>query len=150
MHPLRKQRLLLIVFIVLAVAIASTLVLWAFRQNMNHYATPQQIAAGEVAEGQRLRIGGLVKTGSVQRSPDSLLVKFVVTDLVADIGIEYHGILPDLFREGQGVVVTGIYKGDRQMQVSEVLAKHDEKYMPPEAYEALKASGQWRPEDQQR
>ena len=149
MHPLRKQRLLLVLSILIAVAIAVGLVLWALRQNMNHYATPQQLAAGQMAEGQRLRIGGLVKTGSVQRSPDSLLVKFVITDLVADINVEYRGILPDLFREGQGVVVTGIYKGDRYLQVSEVLAKHDEKYMPPEAYEALKASGQWRPEDQQ-
>lgn len=148
MHPLRKQRLLLIVSIVLAVAIAISLVLWALRQNMNHYATPQQLVAGEIAKGQRLRIGGLVKTGSVQRSPDSLSVKFVITDLVSDVSVEYRGILPDLFREGQGVVVTGIYKGDLYLQVSDVLAKHDEKYMPPEAYEALKASGQWRPEDQ--
>jgi cytochrome c-type biogenesis protein CcmE len=147
-HPIRKQRLILILSILAAVAIAVGLVLWALRQNMNHYATPQQLAAGQIDVGQRLRIGGLVKTGSVQRSKDSLQVSFVITDLVADITVEYRGILPDLFREGQGVVVTGTYQGDSHLQASEVLAKHDEKYMPPEAYEALKASGKWQPEDQ--
>lgn len=148
MHPLRKQRLLMIGVSLLVLSLAVSLLLWALRQNMNHYATPQQLLSGHMQVGKRLRMGGLVKTGSLKRQNNGLKVEFVVTDLSADIVVEYEGILPDLFREGQGVVVTGVFMGSDHLQASEVLAKHDEEYMPPEAYEALKASGKWRPADQ--
>jgi len=118
-----------------AVGLAATLVLNAFRSNMVFFFTPSQIAAHEAPTGRGLRIGGLVEAGSVRR--DGVKVNFIVTDTAHSIPVSYTGILPDLFKEGKGVVAQGELGGDGVFQATEVLAKHDENYMPPEAAEAL-------------
>ncbi|WP_461536380.1 cytochrome c maturation protein CcmE [Spongorhabdus nitratireducens] len=136
MHPQRKRRLIAVLLIVLGVALAAGLVLMALKENINLYYSPSQIAAGEVKEGQRLRGGGLVVPGSLKRSEDGLDVEFEVTDNQAVVKVKYRGILPDLFREGQGIVVTGKMENG-VINASEVLAKHDENYMPPEVQKAI-------------
>ena len=118
-----------------AVGIAAALVLNALNSNIALYVTPSDVAAGKAPHGQAFRIGGLVKEGSLHR--DNLTVHFVVTDLVKDIAVAYTGILPDLFKEGKGAVVQGRLGDDGTFTASEVLAKHDENYMPPEAKQAL-------------
>lgn len=120
---------------------ATWLVLSAFEQNMLYFYTPTQIAAGEAPEGRRLRVGGLVEQGSVRRSPGSLEVRFDVTDLERTITVAYAGVLPDLFREGQGVVAHGSVVADGLFEADEVLARHDENYMPPEVAEMLEERG---------
>lgn len=142
MNPLRKKRLLIIVAILAGVSIAVTLALSALKENINLFYTPTQIANGEAPLGTRIRAGGMVEKGSLQRSTDSLDVKFVVTDFNKAVTITYRGILPDLFREGQGIVALGKLTADGVVVADEVLAKHDEKYMPPEVTKALKESGQ--------
>ena len=117
------------------VSIAAALVLNALNSNIALYVTPSEVAAGKTPKGQAFRIGGLVKDGSVKR--DNLTVHFIVTDLAKDVPVSYTGILPDLFKEGKGVVAQGQLQGD-VFVAREVLAKHDENYMPPEAAEALK------------
>jgi cytochrome c-type biogenesis protein CcmE len=119
-----------------ALGIASALVLNAFRSNLVFFFTPSQIAAHEAPTGRSLRIGGLVETGSIRR--EGVKVHFTVTDTAQSIPVVYEGILPDLFKEGKGVVAQGELGGDGVFQATEVLAKHDENYMPPEAAEALK------------
>ncbi|MCY1364015.1 Cytochrome c-type biogenesis protein CcmE [compost metagenome] len=141
MNPLRKKRLFIILGILAGVGIAVALALSALQQNINLFYTPTQIANGEVPHDTRIRAGGMVREGSVQRSADSLEVRFVVTDFVKDVTIQYQGILPDLFREGQGIVALGKLDADGVLIADEVLAKHDEKYMPPEVTKALKDSG---------
>ncbi len=145
MNPLRKKRLLIIVAILAGVAIAATLALSALKENINLFYTPTQIASGEAPHDTRIRAGGMVEKGSLQRSADSLDVKFVVTDFNKSVTITYRGILPDLFREGQGIVALGKLNSDGVVVADEVLAKHDEKYMPPEVTKALKESGQTAP-----
>ena len=142
MNPQRKKRLLLIVALVVGVAIALGLALGALQQNINLFYTPTQIANGEAPVDTRIRAGGMVEKGSVQRSGDSLDVRFVVTDFNKSVPITYRGILPDLFREGQGIVALGKLNAAGEVVADEVLAKHDEKYMPPEVTKALKESGQ--------
>ncbi|WP_017937976.1 cytochrome c maturation protein CcmE [Zestomonas thermotolerans] len=142
MNPLRKKRLFIVLGILAGVAIAVGLALTALQQNINLFYTPTQIANGEAPQDTRIRAGGMVKEGSVQRSADSLEVRFVVTDYAKDVTIQYHGILPDLFREGQGIVALGKLNAEGVLVADEVLAKHDEKYMPPEVTKALKDSGQ--------
>ena len=137
MHPQRKKRLMLIIFMVLGIGAAVGLMLYSMSQNINLFMTPTQIANGEVPEGQTIRAGGLVVAGSVSRDPDSLKVSFAVTDGAAEVTVIYEGILPDLFREGQGIVALGKVNSQRQLIASEVLAKHDENYMPPEVQDAL-------------
>jgi cytochrome c-type biogenesis protein CcmE len=141
MHPVRKQRLIIVVVIVLGASLSAALIFYALRENMNLFYSPAQVAAGEAPVGPRIRAGGMVREGSVQRVGDGLLVEFVVTDYEADLTVGYEGILPDLFAEGQGVVVTGALGADGRFVASEVLAKHDEEYMPPEVSEALEKSG---------
>ncbi|MBA1261679.1 cytochrome c maturation protein CcmE [Stutzerimonas stutzeri] len=141
MNPVRKKRLFIILTILAGVGIAVTLALSALRENINLFYTPTQIAAGEAPEGTRIRAGGLVEEGSVTRSKDSLTVTFRVTDNNASIAIQYQGILPDLFREGQGIVALGRVNGEGVLVADEVLAKHDENYMPPEVTQALEQSG---------
>lgn len=145
MNPLRKKRLLIIVAILAGVSIAVTLALSALKENINLFYTPTQIAAGEAPHDTRIRAGGMVEKGSLQRSSDSLDVKFIVTDFNKSVTITYRGILPDLFREGQGIVALGKLNADGIVVADEVLAKHDEKYMPPEVTKALKESGQAAP-----
>ena len=143
MNPLRKKRLLIIVAVLAGVGIAVTLALSALQENINLFYTPTQIASGEAPHDTRIRAGGMVEKGSLQRSADSLDVTFVVTDFNKSVTITYRGILPDLFREGQGVVAEGSLGPDGQFNATNVLAKHDENYMPKEVVEALKASGEW-------
>ncbi|MGV8919893.1 MAG: cytochrome c maturation protein CcmE [Pseudomonas sp.] len=145
MNPLRKKRLLIIVGILAGVGIAVTLALSALKENINLFYTPSQIANGEAPHDTRIRAGGMVEKGSLQRSGDSLDVKFVVTDFNKSVTITYRGILPDLFREGQGIVALGKLNAEGVVVADEVLAKHDEKYMPPEVSKALKESGQSAP-----
>ncbi|MDH6302300.1 cytochrome c-type biogenesis protein CcmE [Polynucleobacter sphagniphilus] len=131
----RHKRALLILGALGALAIAAVLILNALNSNIALYVTPSEVAAGKAPQGQAFRIGGLVKAGSLRR--DELVVHFVITDLVKEIPISYKGILPDLFKEGKGAVVQGKLDADGQFVATEVLAKHDENYMPPEAKHAL-------------
>jgi cytochrome c-type biogenesis protein CcmE len=119
------------------------LALYAFQNRIVFFFSPTQIAADRPASGQTIRLGGLVEAGSVVKSGDGATVTFRVTDLKNTVAVAYRGVLPDLFREGQGVVVEGAYGPDGRFTATEVLAKHDEKYMPPEVAKALKASGRW-------
>lgn len=136
MRARQKRRLALVAFVVVGVAAALGLTLNAFEQTMLFFMTPTQVAAGE-SSGRMVRLGGMVAAGSSERL-GGVRSRFVVTDFAASVTVEYEGILPDLFREGQGVVVRGVYGGG-VFEANEVLAKHDENYMPPEVYEALKA-----------
>lgn len=140
MTPRRRRMVAMTGGLVCLVA-ATALVLTAFEQNMLYFYTPTQIAAGEAPEGRRLRVGGLVEQGSVRRTPGSLEVRFDVTDLDRTITVAYAGVLPDLFREGQGVVAHGRLGADGMFEADEVLARHDENYMPPEVAEMLEERG---------
>jgi cytochrome c-type biogenesis protein CcmE len=140
----RKQRRLTLIGSGLAVlAVAVGLILGALRQSIVFFNSPSDIIEQHVSAGSRIRMGGLVKDGSVKRSPD-LNIKFDVTDGKSSIPVAYHGIVPDLFREGQGVVVEGKMGPGGVFQADTVLAKHDERYMPKEVVEALKKSGRWK------
>lgn len=134
----RYKRLLLIGAGVAALGLAATLVLSAFQKNLVFFFTPTQVLAGEAPQGTSFRMGGMVKEGSVQRQPDGVTVAFIVTDTAKDIPVRYKGILPDLFKEGKGVVAQGKLGADKLFVADEVLAKHDENYMPPEASYAVK------------
>ncbi|MDH6524603.1 cytochrome c maturation protein CcmE [Polynucleobacter sphagniphilus] len=131
----RHKRALMIVGALATLAIAAVLILNALNSNIALYVTPSEVAAGKAPKGQTFRIGGMVKDGSLKR--DELVVHFIITDLVKEIPVSYKGILPDLFKEGKGAVVQGKLDPDGQFVASEVLAKHDENYMPPEAKHAL-------------
>ncbi|MCB5183621.1 cytochrome c maturation protein CcmE [Methylobacillus gramineus] len=135
---LRYKRASLIGAAIVAVALAVTLILSAFRSNIVFFYTPTQVANGEVPKDASFRIGGMVVEHSLERQPDGLTVHFVVTDTVKHIPVSYQGILPDLFKEGKGVVAQGVLDLEGRFIASNVLAKHDENYMPPEAAEALK------------
>ncbi|WP_027977493.1 cytochrome c maturation protein CcmE [gamma proteobacterium L18] len=142
MNPLRKKRLLIIVGLLVGLGVAVGLALSALQQNINLFYTPTQIANGEAPVDTRIRAGGMVEKGSLVRSADSLDVRFVVTDFNKNVTITYRGILPDLFREGQGIVALGKLDANGVVVADQILAKHDEKYMPPEVTKALKDSGQ--------
>ena len=133
----RHKRLALIAGGVAALAITAALVLNAFQSNLVFFFSPSQVAAGEAPRDRAFRIGGLVQVGSVKRSQEGITVTFVVTDTAKDIAVSYAGILPDLFREGKGVVAQGKLGADGVFRANEVLAKHDENYMPPDAQHAL-------------
>jgi cytochrome c-type biogenesis protein CcmE len=141
MNPKRKQRLLIVLFILIGCATAIGLVLFALNENINLFYSPKQIAAGEAPVNARIRAGGMVVEGSVKRDSDSLRVDFQITDYVDTVAMTYTGILPDLFAEGQGIVALGRLNESRVFVAEEVLAKHDENYMPPEVADALKQSG---------
>jgi cytochrome c-type biogenesis protein CcmE len=131
----RHKRVVIIAGGLAAIGVAAYLVLNAFQSNLVFFFTPTQVAKGEAPKNRTFRIGGLVKTGSVKR--DNMTVNFVVTDTAKDMNVSYTGILPDLFREGKGVVAQGKLAEDGKFTASEVLAKHDENYMPPEAQSAM-------------
>ena len=133
----RRKRLLWVLAGVALVGLAVTLVLRALDANVMFFYSPSQIHAGEAPQGAAFRIGGLVEIGSLQRSADGLQVQFMVTDEVQRVPVRYQGLLPDLFREGKGVVASGKLQANGVFEASEVLAKHDENYMPPEAAKAL-------------
>ena len=137
----RTRRALWIVGGISALGVAVALVLNAFQSNLVFFYTPTQVAANEAPRDRLFRLGGLVESGSVAREKDGLTVRFKVTDTAKAIPVTYTGILPDLFREGKGVVAQGRIGADGTFQAREVLAKHDENYMPPEAAEALKKAG---------
>lgn len=137
MRAKRKQRLYLVLILLAGLSIAVGLTLMALQQNINLFFTPTQINAGEAPQGVSFRIGGMVVDDSVKRSDKDLSVTFSVTDTAQSVPVTYTGILPDLFREGQGVVALGTLQG-KTFVASEVLAKHDENYMAPEAAEAIK------------
>jgi len=141
MNPKRKQRLIIVLFIVFGVGAAVGLTMFALSQNINLFYSPTQIANGEAPANTRIRAGGMVVEGSVKRDPESLNVTFDLTDYEKTMSVHYNGILPDLFREGQGIVAQGELDENMVLQASEVLAKHDENYMPPEVAEALEKSG---------
>lgn len=141
MHPVRKQRLYLVLFIIVFSSVAIGLITYALRGNINLFFPPAEVAQGKAPVGQSIRVGGMVVEGSVQRSDDSLEVRFELTDYTASVPVVYEGILPDLFGEGQGAVASGKLGQDGVLQATEVLAKHDENYMPPEVADALEQSG---------
>jgi cytochrome c-type biogenesis protein CcmE len=134
----RTKRVAMVVGGIAALGVAAALILSAFQQNLVFFFTPSQVAANEAPQGKTFRIGGMVEKGSVKRGEDGLTVKFLVTDTAKSIPVVYRGALPDLFREGKGVVAQGRVGADGVFAASEVLAKHDENYMPPEAAEAVK------------
>ena len=143
MTPKKRRRLAFALALVVAGAGGAALVLGALKDNVLYFYSPSDIAAKHVSEGVAFRIGGLVARGSVVRGP-AADVRFVVTDGRASVPVEFRGVLPDLFREGQGVVALGALGPGGVFDASEVLAKHDERYMPPEVVDALKRSGRWK------
>jgi cytochrome c-type biogenesis protein CcmE len=134
----RQKRLAMIAGGLVALGVAAAFVLAAFRENLVFFFTPSQVEAKEVPQGRPFRIGGLVVPGTLKRQTDGLTVQFVVTDTAKNVPVVYRGILPDLFREGKGVVTQGKLGGDGIFYASEVLAKHDENYMPPAVADAIK------------
>jgi cytochrome c-type biogenesis protein CcmE len=134
----RQKRMAAVAAILVGVGIATAFALQAFEKNMLYYYSPTQILAGEAPDTRSIRIGGLVENGSVQREPGSLEVRFTLTDFANKVGVSYTGILPDLFREGQGIIARGKLTEDHLFVAEEVLAKHDENYMPPEVKDSLK------------
>jgi cytochrome c-type biogenesis protein CcmE len=140
MHPIRKQRLMIVIAVVAFSSVAIGLVTYALRGNINLFYPPVEVAAGMAPVGQPIRVGGMVLDGSVERSDETLEVRFVVTDYQANVPVVFEGILPDLFDEGQGAVAAGRLDESGVLRATEVLAKHDENYMPPEVAEALEAS----------
>jgi cytochrome c-type biogenesis protein CcmE len=136
MNPTRKRRLIIVLLVVAATAVAAGLTVFALQRNMNYLFTPSQVEAGKAADYRTFRLGGMVKAGSIQRSDRSLEVRFTVVDANGAMPVEYTGILPDLFRENQSVIATGHMDGSRFV-ATEVLAKHDETYMPKELKEAM-------------
>ena len=143
MTPKRK-RLWLVVGSLAVLGFAATLVLTALNDNIVFFYSPTQIAEKQIPPERRFRMGGLVEAGSVTRSADGQITRFKVTDTNKTVDVVYRGLLPDLFREGQGVVAEGTLGSDGVFSAREILAKHDENYMPPEVAKALKDSGQWK------
>lgn len=141
MHPARQRKLVLILSMLAALTLVTALIMYALRQNISLFYTPSQMAAGKITIGQRVRIGGMVVKGSIVRGSQDLSVRFKLTDFNEEIEISYRGILPDLFREGQGIVALGEILDKRHFNAAEVLAKHDANYMPPEVKAALAAQG---------
>ncbi|MDO9226406.1 MAG: cytochrome c maturation protein CcmE [Pseudomonadota bacterium] len=133
----RHKKLLVIVLALAGIGIAAALILNAFQSNLVFFFSPTQVANGEAPTDRAFRIGGLVEEGSIKRDPDGLTVRFVVTDTAKSMNVIYKGILPDLFKEGKGVVAEGKQGADGVFVSTQVLAKHDENYMPPEAAHAL-------------
>lgn len=144
MNPRRKNRLLLVLLVIVGLGLATALVMYALRSNIDLFYTPSEIINGKGEDlqkpqpGQRLRVGGMVMPGSVHRDPLTLQVSFQLYDNSGVVSVSYEGILPDLFREGQGVVAQGVLQDGTHIVAKEVLAKHDEKYTPPEISDAMK------------
>ena len=141
MTPTRKRRLIAVILILAGVGIAATIASYSLQQNLLYFQSPSDLAMQPIPPGRQFRLGGLVKPGSVTRPGNDLATRFVVTDGPQEVTVEYVGILPDLFREGQGVIARGSLDDSGLFEASEVLAKHDENYMPPEVAEALEESG---------
>jgi cytochrome c-type biogenesis protein CcmE len=138
----RQKRMVTVVAILAGVGVATAFALQAFQKNLLYYYSPSQIQAGEAPDARVFRVGGLVENGSLKREPGSLEVRFTLTDYAHQVGVSYTGVLPDLFREGQGVIARGKLRTDGTFVAEEVLAKHDENYMPPEVKDSLKPHAQ--------
>jgi cytochrome c-type biogenesis protein CcmE len=134
----RRRRMVLVGLILLGVSAAAAFALTAFQDNLLYYYPPSDVAAGKAPTGRVFRLGGMVEEGSVKRETGSMEVRFVVTDFQKDVTVSYSGVLPDLFRDGQGVIARGQLNADGVFVAQEVLAKHDENYMPPEVAESLR------------
>ena len=141
MTPTRKRRLIAVLLILAGVSIASTIAFYSLQQNLLYFQSPSEVAEQAMPAGRQFRLGGLVKPGTVDRIGDGLTTRFVVTDGPAELEVQYVGILPDLFREGQGVIARGSLNEQGSFDATEVLAKHDENYMPPEVKDALEKTG---------
>ena len=137
MHPIRKQRLQIVLLIVIASSAAVGLVAYMLGQNANYFFTPSQVLQGEAPDNVTIRAGGMVVKGSIERSTDSLDVSFLVTDGMANLRVNYSGILPDLFAEDEAAIATGRLDENNVLQATQVLAKHDENYTPPEVADAM-------------
>jgi cytochrome c-type biogenesis protein CcmE len=133
----RRKRLFAILGILAGVGLATAVALKAFDNNLQYFYDPSEVAAGKAPSNKAIRVGGMVTKGSVERQPGSLEIKFVITDFAQNVTVRYNGVLPDLFREGQGIIAHGQLTGG-EFIADEVLAKHDEKYMPPEVAKSLK------------
>jgi cytochrome c-type biogenesis protein CcmE len=140
----KHKRLWLLISGLAGLAAVAAVVLFAFQDSIVYFLSPSDVAAERPDEARRFRLGGLVEKGSVSRGADGVTVSFRVTDTANAVPVIFRGLLPDLFREGQGVVAEGSFDAKGTFVASQVLAKHDEKYMPPEVAEALKKNGQWR------
>ena len=140
----RSKRLMLVGGGVALLFAAVALVLSAFQQNLVFFHTPTEVSEGKAPTGKTFRIGGMVEDGSIAREADGITVRFAITDTAHSVAVVYQGVVPDLFREGQGVVVEGRLAAGGTFQADTLLAKHDENYMPREAVEALKEAGEWR------
>jgi len=138
MHPIRAQRLQFILFGLLAGSIAVGLIVYSLRQNINYFYTPSEVLEGLASQRARIRVGGMVEDNSLERSKDSLRVTFFITDGIRRIQVSYDGILPDLFSEGEAAIVTGTIDDKFIVEANQVLAKHDETYMPPEVAEGMR------------
>jgi cytochrome c-type biogenesis protein CcmE len=141
MTPTRKRRLMAVLVILVVLAVAAVISVWSLQQNLLYFQSPSQVMAQAFPAGRDFRLGGLVKAGSVSRGGDGLVVSFMVTDGKAEIPVEFEGILPDLFQEGKGVIAIGALSDAGTFHAHDVLAKHDENYMPPEVAEALREAG---------
>jgi cytochrome c-type biogenesis protein CcmE len=141
MTPTRKRRLIAVLLILAGVGIASTIAFYSLQQNLLYFQSPSDLAIQPIPPGRQFRLGGLVKPGTVDRLGETMATRFVVTDGPKEVTVEYVGILPDLFREGQGVIARGTLDETGMFEATEVLAKHDENYMPPEVADALEATG---------
>lgn len=141
MQPARKKKLILLLSTAFIATLVVSLVLYALRQNISLFYSPTQVATGEAPLNHPIRIGGMVEKGSLQRQKKALAVRFRVTDFSNTVEVEYVGVLPDLFREGQGIVAEGQLSDSGHFKASSVLAKHDENYMPPEVKQVMKAKG---------
>jgi cytochrome c-type biogenesis protein CcmE len=136
MNPTRKRRLIFALVLLVAAGVAGTFIVLALQENLTYLHTPTDVRAGSVPSNARFRLGGVVCEGSVRRTEGSLLVQFAVTDRIRQVPVRYEGILPDMFREGTSIIATGRLEGD-QFVAGEVLAKHDETYMPREVAQAM-------------
>ena len=141
MTPTRKRRLIGVLVIVIGVGMAAVVAIKSLNENMLFFVSPTDVKEQNLPANKRFRLGGLVENGSLSRASDSLAVAFVVTDGAESVDVRFDGILPDLFREGQGIIAIGELSQDGHFEAAEVLAKHDEKYMPPEVADALEKAG---------
>jgi cytochrome c-type biogenesis protein CcmE len=138
MNKIHHRRMYTIGFMMLGLALAAGLILYALKQNINVFLTPKQLASAHLATDYHFRLGGMVKPGSVQRTANSLAIDFVVTDTKSDVKVHYNGVLPDLFREGTGVIAEGSLNAQGVFMATQLLAKHDENYMPKNVYQAIR------------
>lgn len=141
MNPVRKRRLILVALVLLAASVAAVFITMALQENINYLHTPTEVLEGKAPENARFRLGGVVCEGSVQRTEGTLDIRFAITDRVRQVPVHFNGILPDMFKEGTSVIASGKMENGA-FTATEVLAKHDENYMPPEAAEALKRAGE--------